>query len=776
MTAEKGHAHHPPPSNSASRSRASATTAAGPGGRVPHVPGRDRGTSPSRSRPVPSRSATTWWFAPSARPRSPTDAQKGCDGFLLLNRPLDCPSATRAGVPAAEPGHERRTPETRFEGVEAHVPLPINIIARRSCWTAGGACRVRGARFADEIAGDAFIDLLERGASSRSGSARTPVRLLLLGQHRADLSGQGADQPVPLPGPPSTWCPCRPCLRTLRQQVARCAPMCAAARCSGDSPVMSRRSMRVELRQGRFAFRTSPGPHHPPARPATTTGDRTASWPEALGMAADALTAAVGSAAVLTGGRLTSEDAFAYSSSPVRSCRPTTWTSGRDPTAPRRQTSCVRSWPVPRVPTYTDLQSARRSSWWLSAGGRIPDRVPAPAQGRDQGHHQGLCGRPWASPGLSKLSATVLAAGPVGDQALAGSGMSCRLCVNQAQCSWSESGPPPLPGCSAGPPRPLPTPVPAWPGCRAEQGSAVRWRQVCCPVWHQRPGVNWLPASDSPVSSGTGDRCRTRGGTGSGAGPRAPGRRPRRSCRWRTKNPNRRSGPWCWPGSTRGTSRTGRPWSTASRRFRPSSPSRPTHNDATRARGHRLPGGALTEKAGSFIDWEGRRQPFLQVFRESLILSDAGVLAAIADGCWGLRSGRPDRVAGGGVHGAARDPPDRPSVAGARCRETSAGEAVLSTWRQLVDDGSMQAGEPYLAATARPAVVRIGPANAADLGISDGDPVTLTGTTGSVTLPALITDMPAGVVWPPGNSGANLVADLGVTSGDTVRVSVGRTS
>ena len=66
--------------------------------------------------------------------------------------------------------------------------------------------------------------------------------------------------------------------------------------------------------------------------------------------------------------------------------------------------------------------------------------------------------------------------------------------------------------------------------------------------------------------------------------------------------------------------------------------------------------------------------------------------------------------------------------------------------------------------------------SAADLGISDGDPVTLTGTTGSVTLPALITDMPAGVVWAPGNSGANLVADLGVTSGDTVRVSVGRTS
>ena len=38
-----------------------------------------------------------------------------------------------------------------------------------------------------------------------------------------------------------------------------------------------------------------------------------ASWPEALGIAADALAAAAGSAAVLVGGRLTAEDAQAYS-------------------------------------------------------------------------------------------------------------------------------------------------------------------------------------------------------------------------------------------------------------------------------------------------------------------------------------------------------------------------------------------------------------------------------------------------------------------------------
>ena len=94
----------------------------------------------------------------------------------------------------------------------------------------------------------------------------------------------------------------------------------------------------------------------------------------------------------------------------------------------------------------------------------------------------------------------------------------------------------------------------------------------------------------------------------------------------------------------------------------------------------------------------------------------------------------------------------------------------------LIDDGSMQAGEPYMRATARPPVVRISPANAADLGIGDGDPVTITGDIGQLTLPALLTDMPSGVVWVPANSGTNVLAELGVTSGDTVRVTVGRMS
>ena len=50
-------------------------------------------------------------------------------------------------------------------------------------------------------------------------------------------------------------------------------------------------------------------------------------------------------------------------------------------------------------------------------------------------------------------------------------------------------------------------------------------------------------------------------------------------------------------------------------------------------------------------------------------------------------------------------------------------QAVLATWRHLIDDGALQAGEPYLAATARPVVARICPAFAERLAVADGDEV-----------------------------------------------------
>ncbi len=104
----------------------------------------------------------------------------------------------------------------------------------------------------------------------------------------------------------------------------------------------------------------------------------------------------------------------------------------------------------------------------------------------------------------------------------------------------------------------------------------------------------------------------------------------------------------------------------------------------------------------------------------------------------------------------------------------SEGKVLLATWRRLLDNGSMQDGEPQLAATARPAVALLSEATAADLGVHLGGTVTVSTQRGSVRLPVAAADLPPGVVWVPGNSGpATVRRSLGVGHGAVVTVRAG---
>ena len=94
----------------------------------------------------------------------------------------------------------------------------------------------------------------------------------------------------------------------------------------------------------------------------------------------------------------------------------------------------------------------------------------------------------------------------------------------------------------------------------------------------------------------------------------------------------------------------------------------------------------------------------------------------------------------------------------------------LASWRQLLDSGLMQEGEPHLAATARPTVAMVSATAAAAL----GDFVTVTGPAGAVTLPVVAADIVDDAVWLPLNSpGCHVYADLGVVPGEQVRLSPG---
>jgi NADH-quinone oxidoreductase subunit G len=102
------------------------------------------------------------------------------------------------------------------------------------------------------------------------------------------------------------------------------------------------------------------------------------------------------------------------------------------------------------------------------------------------------------------------------------------------------------------------------------------------------------------------------------------------------------------------------------------------------------------------------------------------------------------------------------------------GQAVLATWRLLLDAGRGQDGEKFLAGTAKQAVARMSTATAAAFGAADGDRVAVSTSRGTVEVPVAVTDpMVDGVVWLPLNSVGSRVHDtLGATAGDLVSVTV----
>ncbi|MCV7069233.1 molybdopterin-dependent oxidoreductase, partial [Mycobacterium rufum] len=187
-----------------------------------------------------------------------------------------------------------------------------------------------------------------------------------------------------------------------------------------------------------------------------------------------------------------------------------------------------------------------------------------------------------------------------------------------------------------------------------------------------------------------------------------------------------------------------------------------------------FPVAPVVEKAGSFVNWEGRIRPFDASLRTNAI-PDQRVLTYLADEI-GVDLGLPtasaaaDERARLGMWSGSRDAGDHPAPP---APVPGDGEAVLATWRLLLDNGRLQDGEPHLAGTAHAPVVRLSAATAAEIGAGAGDPVTVSTDRGAITLPLAVTDMADRVAWVPMNSPGSVVhSALGVTSGAVV--SIGR--
>ncbi|HVF54293.1 MAG TPA: NADH-quinone oxidoreductase subunit NuoG [Actinomycetota bacterium] len=96
------------------------------------------------------------------------DAQRGMLEFLLINHPLDCPICDRAGeCPLQDQTYKHGPGSTRYvedkRKYEKALAISELVVLDRErcvlCW--------RCVRFSDEIAGDAFIQLVDRGAGTQ---------------------------------------------------------------------------------------------------------------------------------------------------------------------------------------------------------------------------------------------------------------------------------------------------------------------------------------------------------------------------------------------------------------------------------------------------------------------------------------------------------------------------------------------------------------------------------------------------------------------------------
>ena len=187
-----------------------------------------------------------------------------------------------------------------------------------------------------------------------------------------------------------------------------------------------------------------------------------------------------------------------------------------------------------------------------------------------------------------------------------------------------------------------------------------------------------------------------------------------------------------------------------------------------------FPVATVVEKSGSFMDWQGKVRKFEAAVEQSLNRSDVRILSMLADEIGKpinlptVKAARNEFESIGNWDGqlAAMKPAIPLEV-----KSVKADEAILSSWRNLLDKGSLQDGEENLAGTARQSVVVISQSRASSLSVKESDLVRVSNDYGAVTLPCVIEDIDDSSVHLPRNSlGSQLFRNLGVVSNSIVKV------
>jgi NADH-quinone oxidoreductase subunit G len=700
-------------------------------------------------------------------------AQHGVMELLLINHPLDCPMCDKGGeCPLQNQAMSNGRPDSRFKDVKRTFTKPINISSQVLLDRERCILCARCTRFSDQIAGDPFIEMLERGALQQVGIyANEPFESYFSG-NAVQICPVGAltgtayrfrARPFDLVSSPSV---CEHCASGCAQRTDHRRGK-VLRRLAGDEPEVNEE---WNCDKGRWAFNYAAQGDRITTPLVREGNDRSgplvpASWPHAVAAAIDGLTSAAGGTGVLPGGRLTLEDAYAYS----KFARIVLGTNDIDFRA-RPHSSEETQFLAARVAgksitiSYSDLESAPVV---VLAGFEPEEESPIVyLRLRKAARKHGLAVHavaPFASSGLKKLGGTLIQTAP-GAEATALDG----LANGEFGELLSEPGAIIIVGERlAGAPGGLSA------AARLADTTGAR--------------LAWVPR-----------RAGERGALDAGALPGLlPGGRPLSDETARTQVSQ------AWHVSelpaAEGRDAEGILAAAADGTLgallvggiEPDDFADPDavlaaldaagfvvslelrHSAVTERADVVFPIAPAAEKSGTYVNWEGRRRSFSAAL-PATATADLRVLDTLADEV-GIDLGLPTVEAAraelsaldswDGAPGAA------PSVAAAAAPKPGAGEALLASWRMLLDDGRLQDGEPHLAGTARTPVARLSAETAAAIGAADGDNVTVSTARGEITLPLTITEIAEDVVWLPLNSpGSAVHRQLGVTPGAVVKI------
>ena len=685
-------------------------------------------------------------------------AQKGVMELLLINHPLDCPVCDKGGEcplqnQALSSGHS----ESRFQGVKRTFEKPINISSQVLLDRERCVLCARCTRFSEQIASDPFITLNERGALQQVGIYEKQPFTSYFSGNVVQICPVGAltgasyrfrARPFDLVSTPSA---CEHCASgcDMRTDVRRGKTL---RRLAGEDASVNEE---WNCDKGRWAFKYVTAVDrlaHPQIR--NSDGELVqASWPEALAAAAAGLKAS--HAAVLVGGRATHEDAYGYSKF-ARVALSTNDIDFRSRISSDEEREFLAARVVGSKTTYLDID---RADHVVLVGFEPEEESPIVflrlnKQFRKRALKVTSIGSK-LSIGVEKLKGEFVKVAP-GQEANAVAGL------------------------------PLTAKSVILVGERASESAGVL-TAVAALADSTSAKIAWIPR-----------RAGERGALEAGAiGNLLPGGRPVADAAARVDI----AALWGAPSLPAAVGRTNDEIYSAvnsgdigallvggvdpldgingaaalaalDKAFVVSLEIAPS--EVTQRADVILPVAAITEKSGSFLNWEGHARSFDAAVDDSLNRSDLRILSMIAEEMGtslnlGTVTAAAKEIASLGTWDGARA--TLKSTSAIKAATLKENEFILTSWRRLLDLGTLQKGEENLAGTARQTVAVISPQRAATLSVVDGDRLKISTSIGSVTLSALVEDIHDDAIWAPRNSrGSQLLVNLGAAHGAVVTV------